>query len=114
CFDATSVPRTGAGRSYAIAWGPVHYVLEVSEDGRRFSPVAADPLRSDGAALPLRRRLVTLPGPRIVRALRLVITGATGANGFPEPGAVPVVREIAAYRADDERPVLAAPWILSV
>ena len=113
-FDATSVPRAGAGRAYAIAWGPVHYVLEVSEDGRRFSQVAADPLRSDGGALPLRRRLVTLPAPRIVRSLRLVIAGATGADGVVVPGAVPVVREIAAYRADDERPVLAPPWILSV
>jgi hypothetical protein len=27
---------------------------------------------------------------------------------------VPVVRELAAYRADDPRPVLAAPWVLSV
>ncbi|HXN30573.1 MAG TPA: discoidin domain-containing protein [Polyangiaceae bacterium] len=113
-FDATSVPRAGAGRPYAIAWGPVHYVLEVSEDGRRFAPIAADPLRADGSGLPLRRRLVTLPEPRTVRALRLVMTGATGETGVPEAGAVPVVREIAAYRADDKRPILAAPWILSV
>jgi hypothetical protein len=42
------------------------------------------------------------------------MVGATGASGLPEAGAVPVVREIAAYRADDKRPVLAAPWILSV
>ena len=27
---------------------------------------------------------------------------------------MPVVREIAAYRADDSRPVLAAPWVLSI
>ena len=52
--------------------------------------------------------------PARVRALRLVMTGATGASGLPEPGAVPVVREIAAYRADDTRPILATPWILSV
>jgi hypothetical protein len=43
-----------------------------------------------------------------------VIRGATGATGELDPTAVPVVREIAAYRADDTRPVLAAPWILSV
>jgi hypothetical protein len=113
-FDATSVPRTEHGRAYAIAWAPVHYSVEISEDGRRFVPIASEPLRSDGALLPLRRRLVTLPEARIVRALRLVMNGATGAGGMPEPGAVPVVREIAAYRADDPRPILAAPWILSV
>jgi len=113
-FDATSVPRAGTGRAYAIAWGPVHYVLEVSEDGRHFAPVAADPLRPDGGNLPLRRRLVTLPEPRTVRALRLVMTGATGETGVAQAGAVPVVREIAAYRADDKRPILTAPWILSV
>ena len=106
-FDATSVPRAGTGRGYAMAWGPVHYVLEASNDGRSFSPVATDPLRADGSALPLRRRLVTLPGSRMVRSLRLVMTGATGATGVPVAGAVPVVREIAAYRADDKRPVLA-------
>ncbi|MGH7297569.1 MAG: discoidin domain-containing protein, partial [Polyangiaceae bacterium] len=63
-FDATSYPRPGTGRSYAIAWGPVRYTLEVSEDGRRFFPLATEPLRADGAILPLRRRLVTLPGGR--------------------------------------------------
>jgi hypothetical protein len=42
------------------------------------------------------------------------MTGATNANGVPDPGGVPVVREIAAYRADDPRPILAAPWLLSV
>ena len=113
-FDATSVPRAPTGRGYAIAWGPVHYVVEISEDGRRFSPVASEPLRSDGGVLPLRRRLVTLSEAKLVRALRLVMTGATGDSGLPQAGAVPVVREIAAYRADDKRPILAAPWILSV
>ncbi len=113
-FDATSTPRPGAGRSYAIAWAPVHYSLEASEDGRRFVSVASEPLRSDGSVLPLRRRLVTFSEPRNVRALRLVMTGATGPGGLPESGAIPVVREIAAYRADDARPILAAPWILSV
>jgi hypothetical protein len=113
-FDGTSVPRPGSGRSYAVSWAPQHYALEASEDGRRFFPVAGDPLRPDGTVLPLRRRLVTLPEARTVRALRLVMTGATGATGNPEPGAVPVVRELAAYRADDARPILAAPWILSV
>jgi hypothetical protein len=113
-FDATSVARAGTGRSYAIAWGPAHYVLEVSEDGRRFSPVGAEPVRADGSVLPLRRRLVILPESKSVRAIRLVMMGATGENGLLLAGAVPVVREIAAYRADDRRPVLAPPWILSI
>jgi hypothetical protein len=113
-FDATSVPRPEHGRSYAMAWAPVHYVIETSEDGRHFVPLASEPLRADGTVLPLRRRLVALPEARTVRALRLVMTGATGASGLPEPGAVPVVREIAAYRSDDPRPILAPPWILSV
>jgi hypothetical protein len=113
-FDATSVPRPGSGRSYAVSWAPVRYVLEASEDGKRFVTVASEPLRPDGSILPLRRRLVTLSEPRTVRALRLVMLGATGASGLPEAGAVPVVREMAAYRADDSRPILAAPWLLSV
>jgi hypothetical protein len=113
-FDATSVPHAGSGRSYAIAWAPVHYTLEGSEDGKRFVPLAGDPLRDGGGVLPLRRRLVTLSEPRTLRALRLVMTGATGATGQPEAGGVPVVRELSAYRADDPRPVLAAPWVLSV
>jgi hypothetical protein len=113
-FDATSVPRGEHGRSYSIAWGPVHYVLEGSEDGKRFFTLAVDPLRPDGTVLPLRRRLVTLPEPRSIKAIRVVMNGATGALGIPEAGAVPVVREIAAYRADDPRPILASPWLLSV
>jgi hypothetical protein len=113
-FDATSIPHPGGGRSYAIAWAPLHYTLEASEDGRRFAPIATEPLRADGSILPLRRRLVTLTEPRMLRSLRLVMSGATGASGAPEIGAVPVVREIAAYRADDMRPILAAPWLLSI
>ncbi len=113
-FDATSSPRPASGRSYAVSWSPVRYVLEATEDGSHWSALASEPLRPDGSILPLRRRLVTLPQARTVRGLRLVIAGATGANGLPEAGAVPVVREIAAYRADDSRPVLAAPWVLSV
>jgi hypothetical protein len=113
-FDSTTVPRPGSGRSYAVAWAPIRYVLEVSEDGRRFVPIANEPMRADGTTVPLRRRMVTLAEPRAVRALRLVMSGATGESGLPEIGAVPVVREIAAYRADDKQPVLAPPWILSV
>ncbi|HEX8789623.1 MAG TPA: discoidin domain-containing protein, partial [Polyangiaceae bacterium] len=113
-YDATSVPRPAWGRSYAVSWAPLHYVVEVSEDGHHWSAITGEPLRPDGSILPLRRRLVTLAQPRTVRALRLVINGATGASGLPEAGAVPVVREIAAYAADDTRPVLAAPWVLSV
>jgi hypothetical protein len=113
-FDATSVARPASGRSYAIAWGPIHYSLEVSEDGERFASIATEPLRADGTISPVRRRMVTLTQPRWVRALRLVMSGATGESGLPERLAVPVVREISAYRADDKRPVLAPPWILSI
>jgi hypothetical protein len=112
--DATGVPRARAGRTYAMAWAPLHYRLEVSEDGESFLPVATEPLRADGSVLPLRRRLVTLAHARPLRAVRLVMTGATGAGGVADPAGVPVVREIAAYRADDEQPILAAPWILSI
>jgi hypothetical protein len=113
-FDAASVARPGGGRSYAMAWAPLHYRLEVSEDGSTFTPIASEPLRSDGSILPLRRRLVTLSRPRTIRAVRLVMAGATGDDGVPEAGAVPVVREVAAYAVDDRQPVLAAPWILSI
>ena len=113
-FDATTVPRPGGGRGYAIAWAPLRYTLEASEDGRHFVVVASEPLRADGSILPLRRRLITFSESRTLRALRLIMTGATGATGLPDAAAVPVVREIAAYRADDDRPILATPWILSV
>jgi hypothetical protein len=113
-LDATSTPRSRAGRSYAIAWAPLRYTVETSEDGTRFETVAAEPTRADRSPLPVRRRLVTLAGARPIRALRLTMTGATGADGRPAPDAVPVIREIAAYRADDKRPILSSPWILSV
>jgi hypothetical protein len=112
-FDATSVPHGASGRGYAIAWAPVRYAIETSDDGRRFVPVATEPVRADGTLLPLRRRLVTFE-PRVVHAIRLVMTGATSASGLPDPAGVPVVREMRAYRADDRRPLLLAPWILSV
>jgi hypothetical protein len=113
-FGSTGVPREGGGRSYAMTWAPIHYTLEASEDGRHFQAIATEPARPDGTPLPVRRRLVTLAEPRLAMALRLVMRGATGGTGLPEPGAVPVVRELAAYRAGDERPILGAPWILSV
>lgn len=113
-LDATSIPRQGAGRSYAIAWGPLHYSLETSADGERFERIASEPVRPDGSVLPLRRRLVTITAPRKVRALRLQIDGATNASGVPDPSAVPVVRELSAYGADDPNPILAEPWFLSV
>jgi hypothetical protein len=113
-FDVAGVSRPQGGRSYGVAWAPIRYVLEASQDGEHFSAIASEPRRPNGAVLPLRRRLVTLSAPRRVTALRLIMTGATGASGLPDPEAVPVVRELAAYRADDERPILPAPWILSV
>jgi hypothetical protein len=42
------------------------------------------------------------------------MVGATSGTGQPDASAVPVVREVAAYRADDPRPILASPWLLSV
>lgn len=113
-FDATTTARAVRGRQYAIAWGPVRYALEASEDGERFSTVATEPRRVDGAIMPLRRRLVTLDRERRVRALRLIIRGATDGHGLESADAVPVVREISAYRSDDTRPVMSPPWILSV
>ena len=113
-LDATSVARSPAGRSYGVAWSPIHYAVETSEDGIRFAQVASEPTRADGSIVPIRRRLVTLADPRPIRALRLTMVGATGLDGLPEPDAVPVVREITAYRSDDKRPIFAAPWILSV
>jgi hypothetical protein len=113
-YDATTVERPIRGRKYAIAWGPVRYTLQASEDGERFSTVASEPRRADGTIVPLRRRLVTFGSGRPVRSLRLVIHGATDGRGAESGDAVPVVREILAYRADDPRPVLPAPWVLSV
>jgi hypothetical protein len=112
-FDATTVQRFPSGRGYAMAWGPLRYSLETSDDGRRFVQVATEPVRADGSILPLRRRLVTIE-PRAVRSIRLVMSGATSATGLPDPGGVPVVRELAAYRSDDRRPILLSPWVLSV
>jgi hypothetical protein len=112
-YDAASVPRPGGGRSYAVASAPARYRLETSDDGETFTGIAEEPHRPDGTVLPLRRRLVTM-APRTVRALRLVMERATGESGVPDASAAPVVREVAAYRADDARPILAQPWILSV
>jgi len=97
-----------------MAWGPVHYSLQVSEDGNQFSTVAFEPQRADGSPIPLRRRLVLLGPGHVMRSIRLVIHGATDGGGIESADAVPVVREISAYRADDPRPVMPQPWILSV
>lgn len=117
-FTGTGHPRSGpaegVGRTYGVAFGPASYSLEASDDGERFTSIASTPTRDDGTVIPLRRRLVKLAQPRTVRALRLVMHGATGATGIVDAGATPVVREISAYRADDARAVIAAPWILSV
>jgi len=113
-FDATSAPRADHGRQYRMAWGPVHYSLQVSEDGNQFSTVAFEPQRADGSPIPLRRRLVLLGPGHVMRSIRLVIHGATDGGGIESADAVPVVREISAYRADDPRPVMPQPWILSV
>src|SRR5579872_6463723 len=110
--------RRGArGREAVGARGSVHDQAQRPDRAafrQRDQPAAQGKDRPVGAILPLRRRLVTLPEGRAIRSLRLVMNGATGADGLPAAGATPVVREIAAYRADDRRPILAAPWILSV
>jgi hypothetical protein len=112
-FDGAARPRPGGGTSYGIARGPVRYSLETSEDGVKFSGAATEPHRADGSIVPLRRRLVTL-APRRTKAVRIVIEGATGADGSVDPASAPVIREVSAFRADDARPILASQWILSV
>ncbi len=118
-LDATSVPRDGGdegkaksgrntvGRDYAVIAMPVRHRLEGSEDGVHFS------LLSTGTSLPIRRRLITFPA-RKLRAIRLVMEGATGPLGTVESAAFPVVREVQAFAADDARPLLFAPFILAV
>jgi hypothetical protein len=115
-LDGTTVPRTDgrSGRSYAMANGPRAYVLEASDDGRTFVPLATQPTRVDGTAIPVRRRLVTLDRPTRVKVLRLSIDGATNALGVQDANAFPVVREIGAYRESDHHRVLSSPWVLSV
>jgi hypothetical protein len=112
-FDAAARPRPGGGTGYALARGPIRYSLETSEDGVQFSTVAAEPHRADGSIVPLRRRLVTVT-PRKAKAIRIVMVGATGIDGGADPVGAPVIREVSAFRADDARPILASPWILSV
>jgi len=121
-YDATTTPRSprianalpptntthGVGRAFGVAYAPLRYALEGSVDGVHFEPL------HDGAPLAVRRPLFHLPRARPLRALRLKMEGATGAAGTPDAGASPVVREIAAYRADDPAKILAPPWVLSV
>lgn len=112
--DATSAPRAnGIGRKYGMAGGPVRYRVEGSADGSTFSLLANEPHDVDGSIVPVRRRLITF-APRMLQTIRLVIDGATDDAGRPSARAFPMVREISAYRADDRRPLLFAPWILSV
>lgn len=113
-LSATSSSRgRRPGRDYGIAFGPVRYVVEASEDGRVFNRIASEAMR-DGQIVPIRRRVIRLIEPQRVHVLRVVIDGATGLNGRPDADAMPVIREVAAYRSDDPRPMLSAPWILSV
>lgn len=106
---ATTVARhVGLGRNYAVARTPQRWSLEVSDDGVTYSTVARgrEPL--------VRRPLVHVPHPRPVIALRLVMEGATDEAGQVSLNASPMVRELSAYAADDARPLLPEPWILSV
>lgn len=114
-LDATSRPRAGGvGRTYGVAAGPERWLLEASVDGEHYETVARSPVDRRGGQLPVRRPIVELSARAPIRALRLVMLGATDLDGRPSADAFPVVRELAAYRADDDRPVLATPWILSV
>ncbi|MBI2394486.1 MAG: hypothetical protein HYV09_33255 [Deltaproteobacteria bacterium] len=107
--DATSVASVARGgtHGYAVTRAPRRLVLSVSEDGVAFTTIA----RSDA---PVRRPLIRVPGARPIVALRLALEGATDDVGHASPIATPMVRELAAYAADDPAPVLPEPWILSV
>ncbi|MFI5300947.1 MAG: hypothetical protein ACHREM_22930, partial [Polyangiales bacterium] len=114
---ATSHPRgeLGApGRTYAIADAPIRYTLEGTDDDVHWRRLGTTPLRRDGSILPLRRRLIRFDTARPLRALRLVMRGATDGDGLADAKAAPIVREIAAYRAGDDRPLLLSPWVLSI
>jgi hypothetical protein len=105
---ATSIARAGLGRNYAVARAPLRWSLLASEDGTTFTTVA----RSGAAQV--RRPLVRLKGDRAVTALKLVLEGSTDDDGIASPAASPMVREISAYAAGDQRPVVSEPWVLSV
>ncbi len=116
-LDAITTPRDpGPGRAYGGGLLPASYVVETSPDGERWQPVDEARLpEGPFGPLPLRRRLVRLAAPRPVRALRLRIDRATGPWGEAAPAlARPVVRELAAFAADDPRPALREPLFLSV
>ena len=76
-FDATSVPRPGSGRSYADRRGRrCTTLLEASEDGKRFVAVAERAAsRRTARSCRCAAAWSTLPEPRTVRALRLVMAG---------------------------------------
>jgi len=106
--NATSIPRKTLGRDYAVARAPLRWTLLASEDGSSFSTIARS------SATPVRRPLVRVTSGRAVVALRLVLEGATDELGVPSATASPIVRELAAYAADDPRPIVSEPWVLSV
>jgi hypothetical protein len=118
-LDAVTVPRgDGPGRRYAGGLFPTSYVVETNPDGApdHWQPVdEARVPRGPFGPLPLRRRLVRLATARPVRALRLRVERANGPWGEDEPAlGRPVVREFAAFAADDPRPVVRDPLFLSV
>ncbi len=128
-LDAATVPdKEGPGRYFSASFLPLHYRIEASaqESGESFNllPEGApivDPSRepSEGDVLPVRRRLIHLTTPRIVRRLRLVMEDATGPWGeLPTADnqgiTAPVVREIGLFSANDRRPVIFPTTFLSV
>jgi hypothetical protein len=119
-LDAVTVARDdGPGRAYAGALMPSSYVVETSADeGEPAHWQAVDEARVPAGPegpLPLRRRLLKLATPRPVRALRLRVDRASGPWGEREHHlARPVVREFAAFAADDPRPAVNEPVVFSV
>lgn len=101
--------RSPVGRSYALAHAPVEAHVEVSEDGVHF-----DRIETLFASDLIRRRLVHLPGDRLLRTIRVVMKGATDEHGIVAAASYPVIRTFAAYAADDPHPVVEKPWLLSL
>ncbi len=116
-FDATTFARSGAGRtgrSYGVAWAPVRYTVEASEDGAHFEPIAHEPLRADGtraapAAAPDPRRAAPREGPAARHAgcyrRRRVAEPPTASRwSARSPRTAPTI----------PTPSSAPPWVLSV
>lgn len=105
---ATSTARPKEGRSYAVARAPLRWSLLASEDGATFTTIA------HSTSSVVRRPIIRFHTARPVVALKLLLEGSTDDAGLPSSSSSPYVREIAAFAADDPRPAIFEPWILSV